>query len=544
MIRIIEYIKEQDKLIKKFGKECFDAKGKEELAGVLKKLFEEATLLGVASAETEIELMTKKHLSERASRSFRITLSDKKKTESITDKASAFWDKYSLKLAGDFEEDKLREVEKMFKEKFKEGSWTRAELMKGIQEKLDIKNKVRLNMIVTTETTKCFNYGRLEVAKENYRNGGIVRGLRFNAVMDIRTSPTCQSRNGLVLAIDDPRIDENTPPLHINCRSLWTTVDKWDWDEKYNGESSPEWITKKSVQDTKPDGSWGNAFAYGGEKEKLEIIEKSSIIERDKINKFKEFHDNWDRKDIKKLASNIVEYEGLPIKVQKHAIENNGQCKLSISNAKIEVKTFELNSKDLRNVEYKTKTMFHELFHAKVNDLEHDIKEVGFTRWAYIDDVFAESTAHYLVKEVGLTKEITPAYARHLIETLPKLKKIEAFKDCKTIADFGEVAYSYRFGNNLTAKWKPLIDELDKTKFDLYRYSGNYLDYIEKNKVNLIEQTLENMPSYIQYKDEMIENVEDSILKIKNNQSLNKNEKMMFENVLIITMNRLGVRLI
>ena len=273
MIRIIEYIKEQDKLIKKFGKECFHAKGKEELARVLKKLFEEATLLGVASAETEIELMTKKHLSERASRSFRITLSDKKKTESITDKASAFWDKYSLKLAGDFEEDKLREVEKMFKEKFKEGSWTRAELMKGIQEKLDIKNKVRLNMIVTTETTKCFNYGRLEVAKENYRNGGIVRGLRFNAVMDIRTSPTCQSRNGLVLAIDDPRIDENTPPLHINCRSLWTTVDKWDWDEKYNGESSPEWITKKSVQDTKPDGSWGNAFAYGGEKEKYPLVE-------------------------------------------------------------------------------------------------------------------------------------------------------------------------------------------------------------------------------------------------------------------------------
>lgn len=38
MIRIIEYIKEQDKLIKKFEKKCFNAKGKEELAGVLKKL--------------------------------------------------------------------------------------------------------------------------------------------------------------------------------------------------------------------------------------------------------------------------------------------------------------------------------------------------------------------------------------------------------------------------------------------------------------------------------------------------------------------------
>lgn len=285
MIRITEYLREQNKLIKKYEKKALKSKSKEGLSRVLKKLFEEVTLLGVASAETEIELMTKKHLSERASKSFRITLSDTKKTKNITDRASEFWDKYTLKLAGEFEDYKLREVEKMFKERFKEGSYTRAEMIKDIQEKLDIKSKVRLNMIVTTETTKCFNYGRVETAKENYKNGGVVRGLRFNAVMDIKTSPTCQSRNGLVLAIDDPRIDINTPPLHVLCRSLWSFVSKWDWEELYDGKSSPEWLTRESIQKTKPDSSWGNAFAYGGEKENLVIPERHSII---KIDKFEE----------------------------------------------------------------------------------------------------------------------------------------------------------------------------------------------------------------------------------------------------------------
>lgn len=267
MMRTIEYVKEQDKLIKKYILKASRTTTKKALARTFKDFFIEATVLGIASSETDIELLGKKHLSERASKSFRIVLSDVKKTKSITDRASEFWDKYSLKLAGEFEDNKLREVEKMFRDKIKEGGWTRKELLKEVEEKLQIKSKVRLDMIVTTEMTKCFNYARVENAKENAKNGGIVRALKFNAVMDIHTSPTCQSRNGLVLAIDDPRIQSNTPPLHVRCRSLWSYVDKWDWDELYNGRSSPEWDNRESVSKTQPDSTWGNAFAYGGEKE-------------------------------------------------------------------------------------------------------------------------------------------------------------------------------------------------------------------------------------------------------------------------------------
>lgn len=272
MMRTIEYVKKQDELIKKYILKASRTTTKKALARTFKDFFIEATVLGIASSETDIELLGKKHLSERASKSFRIVLSDVKKTKSITDRASEFWDKYSLKLAGEFEDYRLREVEKMFRDKIKEGGWTRKELLKEVEEKLQIKSKVRLDMIVTTEMTKCFNYARVENAKENAKNGGIVRALKFNAVMDIHTSPTCQSRNGLVLAIDDPRIGSNTPPLHVRCRSIWTYVDKWDWEELYNGRSSLEWDNRESISKTQPDNTWGNAFAYGGEKETASFI--------------------------------------------------------------------------------------------------------------------------------------------------------------------------------------------------------------------------------------------------------------------------------
>ena len=266
MLRITEYIKAQDKVISKYVKRALKLDSQEELARCFKELFIEATLLGVSSSETDIEHMSKRHFSERSSRRFRIELSDVKKTKSITDRASKFWDEYSFKLAGDFKESQLRAAEKIFKKRIAQGGYTQKELKELISKELKIKNEVRLDMIVTTEMNKCFNYGRVENAREHKKNGGIVRALKFHAVMDLHTSYTCNVRNGLVLDLDDPRIDENTPPLHPRCRSMWLYVDKWDYEKDYNNQSSKEWDTHYLVQ-SKPDETWGNPFAYGGRKE-------------------------------------------------------------------------------------------------------------------------------------------------------------------------------------------------------------------------------------------------------------------------------------
>ena len=37
---------------------------------------------------------------------------------------------------------------------------------------------------------------------------------------------------------------------------------------------------------------------------------------------------------------------------------------------------------------------------------------------------------------------------------MDKLKQLEEFKSCSSIADFGKVAAKYRFGENKTANWR------------------------------------------------------------------------------------------
>lgn len=285
MIRLAEYLSKQDKLIDNFIKKVL--KDRKNLQKYIKELFIDTTLLGVASANTEIEKLSKKHFSERGIRPLRITLSDVKAGKGIIDKASNFWDEYSFKLAGKFEKDRLEEASKVFQRLTKEG-YTQRELQKELGRVLEIKDAKRLKDIGITETTKCFNHGRIETARDNAKNGGIVRGVKFTAVMDGHQSQICDARHGLVLAIDDPRIDENTPPLHVRCRSILVFIDKWDWEEMYGSESSSEWKEIMENPKTMIGKTWGNAFAYGKEKgaaniafktkkEAVEYFKKSNI---------------------------------------------------------------------------------------------------------------------------------------------------------------------------------------------------------------------------------------------------------------------------
>lgn len=73
----------------------------------------------------------------------------------------------------------------------------------------------RASLITTTESTYAYNRGRLASFAENE-----VDYVRFSAVMDSRTSPQCRSRHGKIMRLDDPRLQDNTPPLHGRCRSV------------------------------------------------------------------------------------------------------------------------------------------------------------------------------------------------------------------------------------------------------------------------------------------------------------------------------------
>jgi SPP1 gp7 family putative phage head morphogenesis protein len=85
--------------------------------------------------------------------------------------------------------------------------------------------KNRMRMVAKTEATRSFNVGTLN---ESYKSD-IVVGYQFDAVLDKNTTNICRSRWGKFIKKDDTKaLARNTPPLHINCRSVLRVVTKYE----------------------------------------------------------------------------------------------------------------------------------------------------------------------------------------------------------------------------------------------------------------------------------------------------------------------------
>lgn len=74
--------------------------------------------------------------------------------------------------------------------------------------------------LVRTSITRTQSVSQLAVLKQNRE---IMKGVRFTAVLDSRTSPICAHHDGQVYDLDDNRF---TPPLHWRCRSTLVPVVK------------------------------------------------------------------------------------------------------------------------------------------------------------------------------------------------------------------------------------------------------------------------------------------------------------------------------
>ena len=125
---------------------------------------------------------------------------------------------YVPSLAGNWSTEVLERVREVIRASMLEGT-TLQERMKGLREvvpQLQEMSHARLEMIARTEITRADTLGRLVSMKAH----DDVIGVEFSAIMDDRTTEICSSRHGLMMRLDDPRLPENTPPLHVNCRSL------------------------------------------------------------------------------------------------------------------------------------------------------------------------------------------------------------------------------------------------------------------------------------------------------------------------------------
>ena len=118
---------------------------------------------------------------------------------------------YVPKLSGKWSSDVLERVNEVIRASMLEGG-TLQERMKALREVISV-SADRLETIARTEITRADTLGRLVSMKAH----DDVIGVEFSAIMDDRTTEICSSRHGLIMRLDDPRLPENTPPLHVNC---------------------------------------------------------------------------------------------------------------------------------------------------------------------------------------------------------------------------------------------------------------------------------------------------------------------------------------
>ena len=168
----------------------------------------------------------------------KITLSDLPDDEEIRNALNGFisfgspneWlNSYTPNLAGVLQNDVLEKTRDVIRNSMLEGS-TLKERMQTLREaapELSSMTQHRIEAIARTEITRADTMGRLVSMKAN----DDVIGVEFSAVMDDRTTDICASRHGLVMRLDDPRLPENTPPLHVNCRSLLISATVYDYPD-------------------------------------------------------------------------------------------------------------------------------------------------------------------------------------------------------------------------------------------------------------------------------------------------------------------------
>jgi len=246
------------------------------------------------------------------------------------------------------------------------------------------------------------------------------------------------------------------------------------------------------------------------------------------------------RRKIAKQLLKEMELEHVKVGIRK--IDDYGYCRFYLRpNGTIEVGEYVLRSTDIRNDEYKLKTLFHELFHANVNGHKTDMHIMDINDYLQIEETFAETAAHFLYNSTGRGAEISPSYAGRLVEMLPRLKQLEGFKDCETLSDFGEKAWEIRL-NEKDARWEGLYLDAMKVNHNWKTYSRQYTDYIDENLDDLLDLMLENMPRYKPYKQNMKVDYMNAKAKIDANEILSGNEEMVMRNILINAMNRIGVK--
>lgn len=278
-----------------------------------------------------------------------------------------------------------------------------------------------------------------------------------------------------------------------------------------------------------------------------EHVEKNRRADMDAVkgNKFisgiREFMMQNPDVGIKKLGRQILDSLELShVTDHLRSMKEHGYCRFYSNTGVVQMLDYNLNSKDSRSYQYRIKTAFHEAFHAKSDGMKIDIAKLGNEAWKDIEETFAESSAHYLASQVGIT-DLAPSYSLKLCEMLPRLKQLPEFSSCSTIADFGKIAFDNRMSGQ-APEWTDLYNRVMSVPHNWKEYGKQYFGEILSRPEEYIDKMLENMPQSKVYRESMIRDLNSGIQKINDDKKLSRGENIVMSNVLAIAMNRVGVK--
>lgn len=403
-----------------------------------------------------------------------------------------------------------------------------------IAEKMKV-SKANASRLVYTESAAYSSKARLK----SYQDLGVEK-YEIVATLDNRTSDICQDMDGKVFDLKDYEVGVTANPFHVRCRT--TTAPYFDDMEGERAARNEKTGETEYVPANMKYSEWKEKYLSNKSEKVLQNDIKMSTMESRIVDKILEAVKIGNSDARKEIAEELLKANGLnnvPVNVKK--INQRGSCEFEIDRGRntMKLKTFNLQVDDDRDIRYQMKTMLHEMYHAKMDGLKTDVEKLGKTNFLLIEETFTESTAHYLIKELGISDNLMPSYPGYLTETLPKLKMLKEFKNCKTIEDFGEIMFDYRIGNKKTAEWTEMYNTLDGLYFNKSEYAKRYFEYIENNLNTITDKIIENTPVWENRKEEIKKTVRGWI---KNGKiPSQEQEKKYVENILIAAMRLKGV---
>lgn len=324
------------------------------------------------------------------------------------------------------------------------------------------------------------------------------------ATLDLHTSEICQEMDGKVFNISDQEIGVTVPPFHSHCRTVIAPY----FDDESTRASRDENGEYKEVKYMNYK-EWKDQYI---KKSHTQVNNKNNLESKNKSDIIKLRNDAID-KEIKENVLKDVKHKGGLLPNAKQILKNTGldeSIKITTLNGArgetnfkeiltqkkgITINKFNeicLDFDDKRKIAYREKTLFHESYHAMLNDKKMDLRRILESDWLQIEETFAETSAHYLSQLVGVKEKMSLSYSKDIVEVLPRLKKFRKFKYCKTISDFGRIVYYERYkGKN--AIWGPIRDIIFQKELDVLEYGKQYLDYIEKNQSKIFTMYYRNV---------------------------------------------------